>query len=114
MKRFCLTLDLRPDARLIDEYIDRHRNVWPEVLQSLRDAGVLDMQIYHRNGRLLMVMDTTDDFTFERKAKMDRANSRVMQWEREMAKYQAADLDADAGKKWQAMDKIFQYGAKDA
>jgi L-rhamnose mutarotase len=113
MQRFCLTLDLRPDPKLIEEYIERHRKVWPEVLESLRDSGVLDMQIYRLDERLFMVMDTSDDFTFERKAKMDQANPMVMRWEREMAKYQDADPGADASRKWQRMEKIFHLGASE-
>lgn len=109
MQRFCLTLELYPGDALIAEYIERHNRVWPEVLESLRDAGVLGMEIYRHGARLFMVMETTDDFTFERKAKMDRANPVVMQWEREMAKYQAADPGADASGKWQPMDRIFHF-----
>ena len=74
MKRFCLTLGLRNDPALIHEYIEYHREGWPEIHQSIRDAGVLDMQLYELDGRLFMIMDTTDDFSFERKARMDAAN----------------------------------------
>ena len=107
MQRFCLTLNLYPDPALIAEYIERHRAVWPEVLHSLRDAGVLDMQIFQHDTALFMIMDTTDDFTIERKAAMDRANPTVMRWEREMAKYQAADPGADASGRWQRMTGVF-------
>jgi L-rhamnose mutarotase len=51
MERHCLTIDLRPSPELIAEYIRYHENVWPEVLQSLRDAGVIDMEIYEQDGR---------------------------------------------------------------
>ena len=57
MQRFCLTLNLYPDPSLMEEYVERHRQVWPEVLQSLRDAGVLDMQIYLHTNQLMMIMD---------------------------------------------------------
>ncbi len=111
MQRFCLTLNLYPDQALIAEYIERHRSVWPQVLQSLRDAGVLDMLIYQHGTLLVMVMDTTDDFTVERKAAMDRANPIVMRWEKEMAKYQAADPEADASGRWQRMTGVFNLNA---
>lgn len=107
MQRFCQVLQLYPDPVLIAEYVERHKQVWPDVLRSLQQAGVLDMQIYRHGHLLMMIMDTTDDFSFERKAEMDRANPAVMQWEREMAKYQAADPNADASGKWQRMDLIF-------
>ena len=107
MQRFCLTLELYPDPQLIAEYIERHRHVWPEVLQSLHDAGILAMDIYELAGRLVMVIATTNDFSFERKAAMDQANPVVMQWEREMAKYQVADPETDASARWRRMEPVF-------
>ena len=35
MKRYCLALDLIDDPRLIAEYEQYHRQVWPEILQSM-------------------------------------------------------------------------------
>jgi L-rhamnose mutarotase len=114
MQRFCLTLAMYPDAALIEEYKERHRHVWPEVLQSLRDAGVLDMQIYLHENRLYMVLETSDDFSFERKSEMDRANPTVMQWEREMARYQAADPATDASARWQRLECVFALPKSEA
>jgi L-rhamnose mutarotase len=108
MRRFCLTLGLRHDPALIHEYIEYHRVGWPEIHQSIRDAGVLDMQIFELDGRLFMIMDTADDFSFERKARMDAANPRVQEWEALMARFQDVAPGADPGAKWQPMHQIFQ------
>ncbi len=110
MPRYCLTLKLRDDNALRAEYIEQHKAVWPEIKQSIRDAGVLDMQIYERDGRLFMVMETEDEFSFERKQAMDLANPRVREWETLMSRYQDADLPdpSDPSAKWQRMDRIFQ------
>lgn len=108
MKRYCLTLSLKADPGLIAEYIDHHREGRPAIHHSIRDAGVLDMQIFELNGLLFMIMDTADDFTFERKAAMDAANPEVQEWERLMEKFQDVGPDADFGAKWKVMQKIFQ------
>lgn len=110
MKRYCLTLDLRPDAGLIQEYVDWHQAVWPEIKQSIRDAGVLDMQIYLLENRLFMIMDAEDNFTFERKAEMDRENPRVLEWEQLMSRYQDVKPGCDPVKRWRLMDKVFELG----
>lgn len=107
MRRYCLTLKLRPDQELIDDYVERHRAVWRGVLEAQRAVGVVDMEIYLVGATLFMIMEVSDDFTFERKAEHDRANELVMQWEREMSRYQQADADADASGKWQLMPRIF-------
>lgn len=118
MQRFCLTLTMHSDDATIDAYADRHRSVPPAILQSQRDAGVIRMDIFRDGPRMIMLMETTDDFTFERKAAMDRNNPAVMQWEAEMAKYQGAGAYADASGKWLPLPQIFnltdQLAAMDA
>lgn len=108
MQRFCLTLELRPNPELIQEYVDYHREGWPEIHKSIRDAGVLDMQIYLTGNRLFMIIDTTDEFTFERKSAMDTANPKVLEWERLMARFQNVDEGSDPTTRWGPCEKIFQ------
>ena len=71
MKRYCLALDLKDDPKLISEYETYHRAVWPEILKSITDSGILHMEIYRTGNRLFMIMETTDDFSFDPKAQSD-------------------------------------------
>ncbi|WP_419804593.1 L-rhamnose mutarotase [Terriglobus sp.] len=112
MQRFVLTLQLRPDPSLVAEYVARHREVWPAVLDSLRDSGILRSEIFLHGFQLIMVLDTTDDFTLEHKAVMDQANPIVMRWEQEMAKFQAVDnAGNDASKRWIVLENVFRFAA---
>jgi L-rhamnose mutarotase len=108
-KRYCLTLDLRDDPVLIQQYEDHHNAVWPEILQSIRSAGILGMEIYRFESRLCMVMETADDFTFERKAALDASDPRVAQWEELMWHFQQPVKGAADGEKWVLMNKIFDF-----
>lgn len=58
MKRYCQTLKLKDNEELISSYISVHENVWPEVLQGMRQVGILDMQIYIHENLLFMIVDT--------------------------------------------------------
>ena len=109
MKRYCFALDLVPDERLIAEYEALHRNVWPAILESIRESGITSMQIYRTGNRMLMYMETTDDFSLERKAEMDAANPVVQEWETLMWKYQQAIPGVAPGVKWVMMDEIFSF-----
>ena len=108
MKRYCLALDLKNDPTLIAEYEVYHQNVWPEILKSIKDAGIEKMEIYRTGNRLFMIMETKDDFSFEKKAAMDTANEKVQQWEQLMWKYQQAITGSKPGEKWRLMEKIFE------
>jgi len=108
MKRFCLALDLKEDPTLIAEYETHHKNVWPEIQKSIRDAGIQKMEIYRTGARLFMIMETSDSFSFEQKALADAANPTVREWEQLMWNYQQALPTARPGEKWIIMNKIFE------
>jgi L-rhamnose mutarotase len=108
MKRYCLLLDLKNDPQLIAEYEARHREVWPEILESIKKAGITDMQIYRWQNRLFMIMETDETFSFEAKAAADAASEKVQAWESLMWQYQQALPGVAPGQKWQLMNKIFQ------
>jgi L-rhamnose mutarotase len=108
MQRFCLALDLKPDPALIAEYEAQHRAVWPEILASIRDAGIESLEIYRLEQRLFMILEANDAFSFEKKARADAGNSKVQEWEALMWKYQQALPCAMPGQKWLLMDRIFK------
>ena len=108
MKRYCLTLDLKDDPKLIEEYEEQHKKVWPEIIRSIKDAGIENMEIYRQGTRLFMIMDANDDFSFEKKNEADKNNSKVQEWENLMWKYQQPITGAAKGEKWILMKKIFE------
>lgn len=108
MKRYCLALDLKNDPELISEYEKYHQNIWPEIEASIKDSGILNMEIYRIANRLFMIMETEDSFSFERKGKMDKSNPKVQEWEELMWTYQQAIPGSNRGEKWQLMKCIFK------
>jgi L-rhamnose mutarotase len=107
-KRYCFALDLKDDPILISEYENYHHKLAPEIEKSIRDAGILVMDIYRTGNRLFMIMETTDDFSFEQKAQADAANEKVQVWENLMWKYQQSLPHAKPGEKWMLMKQIFE------
>lgn len=108
MTRFALALDLKNDPQLIEEYENWHQNVWPEVLQSIRDSGIQSMEIWRIGNRLFMLMETTDHFSFEKKAAAEAENEHVQAWEKLMWKFQQPLPFAGPGEKWMVMNSIFK------
>lgn len=105
--RYCLALDLKDDETLIHQYEEYHKNVWPEIIDSIKDAGITELEIYRVANRLFMIMETDENFSFEKKNAMDNANVKVQEWESLMWKYQQALPIAKPGEKWILMKKIF-------
>ncbi len=110
-KRYCLTLDLKDDPQLIAEYKRHHRKIWPEITRSIKDAGIEDMEIYLLGTRMVMIVEVNDRFSFEAKAKADRNNPKVREWEQLMGKFQQPLPQAQPGEKWLLMERIFKLEA---
>jgi L-rhamnose mutarotase len=108
MKRYCYALDLVDDKQLIQEYIDYHNEVWPEIQKSILDAGILLMEIYCVGNRLFMITDVNEDFSLDKRASNDSSNRRVQEWEDLMWKYQQKLPFAKKGEKWVLMDQIYK------
>jgi len=108
IKRYCLACDLKNDPKLIREYEEYHQEVWPEIIHSIRSAGIESMEIYRVENRLFMIMEVNADFSFSKKGEADAANAKVQEWEKLMWKYQQALPFAKPGEKWVLMEKIFE------
>jgi L-rhamnose mutarotase len=107
-RRYCLTLDLKDDPKLIGEYRRFHDKIWPEITESIKQSGVEDMEIYLLGTRMFLVMEVSERFSFEAKAAADRENPRVREWEELMWKFQKPLPDAKPGEKWMLMERIFE------
>ena len=110
MTRYVLTVDLRDDAAAIAEYRDRHGRVWPEVLESLRVAGVQRMDIHLLGRRVVMVVEVSDGVDVGRVFATHRnSTGRVQEWERLMQSLQEPASDARPGEWWAVMEPVFHF-----
>ena len=107
MKRYGQTLTLVDDEEMIARYVEAHAHVWPEVIAGQRKVGILSMEIWRRGRSLFMIMDTVDDFDFERDMALLATLPRQAEWEAYVAQFQGCAAEASSAEKWQLMEKIF-------
>lgn len=108
MKQFAMTLNLKDDAALIGKYKAHHRNVWPEVVASLKAVGILDMKIYLLGRRMFMVLNTINEFNPETDfARYLTLDPRCREWEDLMGEFQEPVPEAAPGEKWAYMEQVF-------
>jgi len=107
-RRYCFTLELKDDAKLIAEYERCHEKNWPEITQSIRGSGIQDLEIYLFGTRMVVVMEVNEHFSFDAKARADQQHPKVQEWEDLMWKFQQPLPQASPGDKWLLMEKIFE------
>lgn len=109
-KRFCKTLKLEDDSKLIEEYKKVHAPgaVWPEITRGMKEVGIIDMEIYLFGIQLFMIMDTLPDFDHDKAMKELASKPRQTEWEAFVSRFQKTSADASADEKWQLMERIFK------
>jgi len=109
-RRICLALDLVDDAELIADYERWHRpgEAPVEIVRSIHEAGIANMEIYRAGNRLFMIIDAEDHYSDEAKARADAANPHVQKWIALMQRYQQPIPAAGHDGTWMAMDCIYR------
>jgi L-rhamnose mutarotase len=83
VQRACFLLKVREDR--LDEYVERHRSVWPEMLEALSSTGWTNYSLFLRPDGLLVGYVETPDL----QAALDgmAATDVNARWQAEMAEF---------------------------
>jgi L-rhamnose mutarotase len=113
MARHVFLVNLRDDPAAIASYREQHQRVWPEVIDSLRRAGVHALDIHLLGRTAVMIVEVNDGVDVRRAFVAHRASSaRVAQWEQLMQSLQEPSPEATPGEWWAQMEPVFHLPAK--
>ena len=59
MERICFTFQLRPGRE--DEYRRRHDEIWPELVEAIRDAGIRNYSLFRRELQVIAYAECHPD-----------------------------------------------------
>ena len=110
MQRVCFLLHVRPDK--LEEYKVRHREVWPEMLDALRDSGWRNYSLFLRHDGLLVGYLETPNFE-QAVAEMHRRDVNA-RWQREMAPFFNLPNGSGPDQLMTPLEEIFHIDALDA
>ena len=65
VKRYVQTMDLKNEPALIARYRRAHsrEEAWKEILDGIRQVGILEMDVYICGARLVMIVEAPEDFS---------------------------------------------------
>lgn len=113
VKRYCRTLELKDDPELIAEYRRRHSEglMRKDIVEGIREAGILEMEIYLVGTQLFMIVETPLDFDWNSAMARLSTLPGQQEWEESMSQFQKAEKGATSDEKWRMMERIFHlYG----
>jgi L-rhamnose mutarotase len=103
MPRYCFHLQVRPDR--VAGYAQRHQEVWPAMLEALRDSGWRNYSLFLRDDGLLIGYVEADSLARAQAAMAaTEVNSR---WQAEMTQYFAGLGDAPPDEGFQLLTEVF-------
>jgi L-rhamnose mutarotase len=103
VKRICFVLQVKPDR--LDEYKRRHRAVWPEMLNALRESGWNNYSLFLRGDGMLVGYLETEDFERARASMALReVNER---WQSEMKDFFVQPQGLTADRTMQPLEEVF-------
>jgi L-rhamnose mutarotase len=107
VKRYCQFLKLNKDT--LDEYKYWHnsKNIWKEIPQGIRRAGILDMEIYVIDDLAFMIVETPLDFDWDEAFGRLATYERQAEWEEFVSKFQLVGKGQTSDQKWRLMEQIF-------
>ncbi len=81
-QRVGFVLRVKPDR--VGEYVLAHREVWPEMLQALKDAGIRNYTIFRAGNEMFGYFETNDLARAETYLSAQEVNAR---WQDAMADF---------------------------
>lgn len=103
MERVCFLLKVKPHR--LQEYEARHKTVWPEMLEALRETGWHNYSLFLRPDGLLVGYLETDDFEEAvRKMQTYPVNGR---WQQEMAEFFEGSEGGHADERMAPLKQVF-------
>jgi L-rhamnose mutarotase len=103
MERVCFLLRVRPDR--LAEYKERHRHVWPEMLEALSRTGWHNYSLFMAEDGLLVGYLETDDFAAAQQA-MEQTDVNA-RWQAEMAEFFELPGDERPDTGLERLDEVF-------
>lgn len=109
IKRFVQTLTLNSEEEARREYIKWHspEHNWKEIRNGIREVGIIEMEIYILGNTLVMIVDTPEDFDWEKAMARLATLPRQAEWEAFVSQFQGCNANATSDEKWQMMQRIF-------
>jgi L-rhamnose mutarotase len=101
--RVCFLLQVKKDR--LNEYKERHKSVWPEMLQALRETGWHNYSLFLRDDGLLIGYVETPDFE---KARAGMAAREVnKRWQDQMAEFFEIPTGVHADEQMRPLQEVF-------
>ncbi len=102
MNRYCFVIEINEDQ--VEDYVNLHKNPWPETLKGLKDAGAKELLIYRYGNFSILFWECEDINEVYRKW---GANETCTKWNARLSKAYKVSPSIDGSDDVDTLEKIF-------
>ena len=106
MQRLALCYRVKPEKK--QEYIDAHREIWPEITRGMKEAGCQEMTIFLRGSNLFIYALIEDIEEFNR---IRAGDPHYQNWSEWMNRLLEAPFDDEEAGAFAGLQEIWRYEA---
>ena len=107
MRIIASTLMLKDDPDLKKEYLEQHKNVWPEVLAQTAKGGVIESKIFISGNQLFGVSIVEDDY--DENFDYTENDLKAKEWDEFMRQFQQPVPEATENEWWHPMEEVYCF-----
>ena len=102
MNRYCFVIEINEDQ--VDDYVNLHKNPWPEVLSGLKAAGAKELLIYNYKNFSILFWEAED---LNEVYRIWGANEACDRWNKRLSKAYKITPSIDGTEDVETCEKIF-------
>ena len=110
VKRYCQILEIENNPELIRLYRECHSEAkhWKEIRDGIREVGILEMELYIVDNRVVMIVETPLDFDWGTAMERLAGLPRQAEWEEFVSQFQGCSPEETSDRKWTMMERMFR------
>jgi len=109
-KELVFVVNLVDDEKKVQEYLDYHKKIWPEVEAGFKKAGYKKIKLYRFNKSIVMMITVPENADLNRMGQVAESYSeKCKAWNELMSKYQVGVAGVAKGQKWAQTEEIYSF-----
>ncbi|MEX6689524.1 L-rhamnose mutarotase [Danxiaibacter flavus] len=112
-KELVFVVNLVEDDKKVQEYLNYHKNIWPEVEAGFRKAGYQQITLYRFNRLLVMRIVVPENADLDSMGRIAEGyDKRCAEWNKLMSGYQQGVLGTAPGQTWVEAKPFYSFSNK--
>lgn len=109
-KELVFVVNLVNDEKKVQEYLNYHKKIWPEVEAGFKKAGYKKITLYRFNKSIVMIVTVPENADLNRMGQVAESYSeKCKDWNQLMSQYQVGVAGVAPGQKWAQTEEIYSF-----